>query len=108
MPEDAETRKDIAVIKNDMQYVRSFIEEDRAKMAEHIRTSEAYRKKVDAIIGVEDKLKDHETTDRWMFGTIIIIVLAIFGLVTKLAFFQPKAQAAQPAARIQVQADEGD
>ena len=37
--------------------------------------------KIKAIESIEDDLKSHTNTDRWMFGVITTLLLAIFGRV---------------------------
>lgn len=72
---DLESKVDGAC--KDIAYIRQFIEDDRAKFADHVLTSDDFRAKV---IRLEEKIKSHAAEHiyyRWLFGIIIVVGLAL-------------------------------
>ena len=69
----------IDLLQKDVTYIREFIEQDRDRFAAHIETSEKYREKVDALSTIKKSFDDHTMNDKWMFGTIISLLVFILG-----------------------------
>lgn len=76
--DNAEIKQDVALIKNDVSYIKQFIEEDRKKFSDHLQSAESYRQKVDSLLNVDTLLKQHTDQDRWLFGLMFTIQIAIF------------------------------
>lgn len=76
----------IDLLAKDVAYIREFIEQDRDKFAAHIETSEKYREKVDAMVNMKKAFDDHAINDKWMFSTIIGLLIFILG---KLFIMKP-------------------
>mgnify|MGYP001582146513 CR=1 FL=1 len=59
--------KDIAILKTDVGYIKSSIEK-----------LEGVKDRLVVVENVKEDLKNHATHDRWLFTTIIGMLLAIF------------------------------
>lgn len=69
----------LKLVQQDVKYIREFIEEDRKRYDKHMEESVEYRRKVDSYENVGKSIKDHVGVDKWMFTTIITILLFILG-----------------------------
>ena len=69
----------IDLLAKDVAYIREFIEQDRDKFSAHIETSEKYREKVDSLSTIKKSFDDHAINDKWMFSTIIGLLIFILG-----------------------------
>ena len=72
-------RTQIRLVQQDLHYIRKFIEEDKKNFDNHIAKSEMYIKKIDKIDNIEDRIKAHEISDKWVFTTVIGLLLFILG-----------------------------
>ena len=68
---------DIAEIKRDISHINGQIGANIKDFKEHMRTSESYREKVNSLEGMKKELESHTVVDRWMFGILITMNLAI-------------------------------
>lgn len=62
---------DIALIQQDIHYIKEFIEQDRERFDRHIESTDNHATKAD--------LEGHIVQDRWMFSTVIGLLLFILG-----------------------------
>ena len=69
----------LALIEKDIGYIKTFIDEDRHKMKDHIETSEEFRSKVIELSHFGEDLDNHIIADRWMFGLLITLEVAALG-----------------------------
>lgn len=61
----------------DIAYIKTFIEDDRKKYADHLASAEDYR---DRVIRLEEEVKSHSREHmyyRWLFGIIITVGIAL-------------------------------
>lgn len=68
---------EIRLIQQDISYIRKFIEDDREKNEQHLKSAEDYRGRV---IKLEEKVKSHTAEHlfyRWLFGIIITVGIAL-------------------------------
>ena len=83
------TSSDIELIKQDMQYVKTGMQKIEARYEKHLDESIEYRRKVDELgVGSDERFKsffkdfrDHVSADKWAFGIMITVLLAILGRV---------------------------
>jgi len=68
---------DIALLKNDVSYIKSMIEGNYKDFKTHVDTAQPFR---DKVIGMDDFKKSfdgHVVSDRWGFGVIISLLVMI-------------------------------
>jgi len=79
---------DIAELKVKVEYICSFIEEDRKKFERHIIESDPYRKKVEIIDSMRNEMKIHIEDDRKAFKLVYKLVAASM-IITILNQYAP-------------------
>ena len=70
---------DVEVLKNDIQYIREFLEVEREAVKSHIVESTVYRDKVNRFDSFMGEFRSHIISDRWMFTTVIGLLVFIIG-----------------------------
>ena len=68
---------DVAEIKTKVTYIEKEVTTNLYRFNEHIKTSEIYRERVNSLEGIKKELENHTIVDRWMFGVLITMSLAI-------------------------------
>lgn len=69
--------QELGQIKQDIGYIKKFIEEDRLAYKEHLVSAQIFR---DRVIRLEETTKAHTQEHiyyRWLFGIIISVGLAL-------------------------------
>ena len=79
--DDGDMRQAIALLQQDMTYIKKALDINLEDFKEHIRTSTPFREKVSSVDQFKKSLDDHTSVDRWMFGLLISIQLAMFAKI---------------------------
>ena len=58
---------ELAELRTDIKYIKAFIDEDRAKFNKHIEESEVYRREVEKMSSLSDRLTTHSNQDILLF-----------------------------------------
>lgn len=74
-PDDNKT--DIAVLKNDVAHIKKMLDANFKDFKEHVDTAQPFRDKVNAIESMKDAFNSHVVSDRWAFGIMISLLIAI-------------------------------
>lgn len=64
-------------IKQDIEYIKDFIKEDREHYKDHVTSAQIFR---DRVIKLEERVDGHSSEHvyyRWLFGIIIAVGLAL-------------------------------
>jgi len=75
--EDQSMKTDIEVLKNDVRYIKDMLSSNFSQFNEHVKTAQPFRDKVLAVDQLKQAFDGHVVSDRWGFGIIISLLLAI-------------------------------
>lgn len=84
MDDNKERRQDywdmkqaIALLQKDVHYIKEAIDGNHHDFKEHIQSAIPYRDKVANIMVIEKSLDTHIVQDRWLFGILCTMQVAI-------------------------------
>jgi len=70
-------KTDIEVLKTDVKYIKDMLSGNFVQFTEHVKTAQPFRDKVNSIEQLKQSFDGHVVSDRWGFGIIISLLLAI-------------------------------
>ena len=68
---------DVAEIKTKVEYIEKEIRTTVNDFKAHVASAQSYRDKVNAFDGVKKELDSHVIADRWFYGLVVTMLMAI-------------------------------